>query len=131
MGKKELVLDTSFLLGIFEKKRPLSVSHVLELVPSADLVTLTPCVAELELKAKEGNVIAKRALQALEELGVRIVEAQGPADDALIEYASTGSKIVVTLDNALKSRCLERGIPVIYLRAGKKFVLEGLALFRS
>lgn len=132
MTERELVLDTSFLLGIFEKKVPVSLSHLLDLVPGARLVTLTSCLGELRAKAEERDPAARSVLSSLSALGVEVRESSGPADEAIVEYSSAraGSRVVVTLDNALKNRCLERGVPVVYLRAGKRLILEDPAKFR-
>ncbi len=132
MTQRELVLDTSFLLGIFEKKIPLSLSHLLDLIPRARLVTLSSCLEELRVKAEDGDPAARSALNSLSGMGIQVRESAGPADEAILEYSSSGagSRVVVTLDNALKNRCLERGVPVVYLRAGKRLVLEDPAKFR-
>jgi len=133
LTERELVLDTSFLLGIFEKKIPISLSHLMDLVPGAALVTLSPCLEELREKAGSGSPAARAALNSLSEIGVAVREAEELADEAIVEYASAGPgrRVVVTLDNALKNRCLERGVPVVYLRAGKRLVLEDPAKFRE
>ncbi len=132
MTERELVLDTSFLLGIFEKKVPVSLSHLFDLVPGARLVTLTSCLEELRIKAEERDPAARSVLSSLPALKIEVRESSGPADEAIVKYSSTGSgsRVVVTLDNALKNRCLERGVPVVYLRAGKRLVLEDPAKFR-
>ncbi len=120
-----IILDTSFLMALAEL-RFLSLSDLTRFYPNARLITTRSVIKELEsfLKGKR-RVSASVALQVIERHGVLVEEGYGgEADEDLIALAKELGGVVATFDLELKERLLSEGIPVIYLRAGKKLVLD-------
>ena len=122
---KEAVLDTSFLLGIFEKERALSLEDVKRLLGQrVVMVTLRPCVEEARTLA---NWKARALLGNISSLGIQVRDSPfSEGDRALLEYVSEepDRRVLVTLDLGLRRAALERGLSVISLRAGKRLILE-------
>ncbi len=120
-----IVLDTSFLMALTEL-RFLSLSDLRKFYPNAKLITTKSVVKELESFLGGGRrVSASVALQVIERHGIIVDEKyRGEADEDLIALAKELGAVVVTFDLKLKERLLREGIPVIYLRAGKKLVLD-------
>ncbi|RLG47928.1 MAG: hypothetical protein DRO06_02140 [Thermoproteota archaeon] len=122
---REAVLDTSFLLGIFEKERALSLEDVKRLLGRrVVMVTLRPCVEEARALA---SWEARALLGSLSSLGVQVRDSPlSEGDRALLEYVSEepDRRVLVTLDLGLRKAALERGLSVVSLRAGKRLILE-------
>ncbi len=125
-----LVLDSSVLFAIFEKDVPIDLSSIIDLVHPKRMVVLSSCLMEIEHKMASGSPrersIARSIIATISKLGIEEEEHELEAcDEAIISYCRGKRKVVVaTLDNELKNRLLKEGIAVIYLRAGKKTVLE-------
>lgn len=120
-----LVLDTSFLMALSEL-RSLSLKDVERLYPDAILVTTGSVISELrELLRRKRKVSASVAIQVVEKHNIKVFEEyRGNADDDIVKLARKVGATVVTFDLELRRRLLREGIPVIYLRAGRKLVLE-------
>ncbi|HDI73612.1 MAG TPA: hypothetical protein ENF57_01215 [Candidatus Korarchaeota archaeon] len=126
MAERYLILDTSFLMALGDL-RFLSLEDLLRLYPKASFVTTKSVVKELEnLIGSRRRVQARISLEILSKYGVRVFEDyDGEADDDVLELAmKLKNAAVATFDLELKERLLRMGIPVIYLRAGKKLVLD-------
>ncbi len=126
MAERYLILDTSFLMALGDL-RFLSLEDLLRLYPKASFVTTKSVVKELEnLIGSRRGVQARISLEILSKYGVRVFEDyDGEADDDVLELAmKLKNAAVATFDLELKERLLRMGIPVIYLRAGKKLVLD-------
>jgi rRNA-processing protein FCF1 len=129
---KILLIDTSVLFAVFEKEVPIDLSSIIDLVHPRRIAVLSQCLKEIERKMKCGSIrersVARSVISTMEELGIDEIEVEGPdtCDEAIISYCKGRRDVVVaTLDNELKNRLLKDGVSVIYLRAGKKPVLEG------
>ncbi len=126
MTERYLILDASFLMALGDLMF-LSLEDLLRLYPKASFVTTKSVVKELEnLIGSRRRVQARISLEILSKYGVRVFEDyDGEADDDVLELAmKLKNAAVVTFDLELKERLLRIGIPVIYLRAGKKLVLD-------
>jgi len=126
LAERYLILDTSFLMALGDL-RFLSLEDLLRLYPKASFVTTKSVVKELEnLIGSRRGVQARISLEILSKYGVRVFEDyDGEADDDVLELAmKLKNAAVATFDLELKERLLRMGIPVIYLRAGKKLVLD-------
>ncbi|RLG42381.1 MAG: hypothetical protein DRO05_01330 [Thermoproteota archaeon] len=127
---RELVVDSSVLFAIFEKDVPIDLSTIIDLVHPSRTVILTSCLREIERKMLSGSPreksIARSIINMIEKLGLEIEEAKSEiCDEAITSYCSGRENVVVaTLDNELKSKLLAKGVGVIYLRAGKRPILE-------
>lgn len=117
---RKLLLDSSFLLGLTELS--LSMEDLLSLYPRAELLTTASVVREL---SSLGDRRAKVSLEILRRYGVRVLEAYSSnTDDDILRAAKELGCSVATLDLELRKKLSEEGITVIYLRAGKKLVLD-------
>ncbi len=122
----KVIADTSFLMvpGIFgvdilnEIERLVSDKH--------ELVILTPVVKELEKLAKSGTpkerIAAKVGLEIVKR--GKIVEAEGPADEAIFEFAKRTEFLVGTTDLGLRKKLRRSGVGVTYLRDKSHLALE-------
>ncbi len=122
---KYIVLDTSFLMALSEL-RFLNLGDLTRFYPNARLITTKSVVKELKgfLRGKR-KAAASVALQVIEKHNVVVDERYcGEADEDIIALAKELGAAVATFDLELKERLLEGGIPVVYLRAGKKLVLD-------
>jgi len=125
-----LVVDSSVLFAIFEKDVPIDLSSIIDMVHPKRMVILSPCLKEIKRKMVSGSPkeksVARGIIDALRKLGIDEEEHEfRVCDEAIIAYCKGKRNVVVaTLDNELKNRLLKEGISVIYLRAGKKPVLE-------
>ncbi len=121
---RKIILDTSFLLASLEKPGPVSFRDLEEIRPGFSLVMPAECYEELVAKvgsAKASDLISKLSIEVIE------VGAQTSPDDAVVALARrTPGAAVATLDVELKNRLRSEGIPVIYLRSGKRLETEGL-----
>jgi hypothetical protein len=114
-----VLLDTNALTLPYQFKIDL-VGEIRKLVPDAQLVTLSQVVGEL--KHISDRAAGKFALEIINKEGIRVVESTGPADAALLRYASENGAALCTNDIALKKACKEKGVRVIFMR--KKRILE-------
>jgi len=105
------VLDTNFLLIPSEFRT--DIYELLKFEGFNELVVLSPVKRELEL------VGDRVSLQLLEKNKHALVEAEGSADDAIVEYAWKNKATVCTQDKTLKKRLSALKIPVLTLRGGK------------
>jgi rRNA-processing protein FCF1 len=106
---------------MIQRKRRINLDEAMELVGPSKLITLRECVDEMREKISDQKISS-----LIEKLGIEVVDSglKGNVDDSIVEFAEKNKAIVLTLDLGLKRRLIERGIPVIYLRAGKKLILE-------
>ena len=126
MGKKELILDSSFLMVI--SRAPLS-----ETLPFGSLLaSYTPIIprvviGELEKMSKSKSSKARNARTALEIARMhRIIEStSGSADDVIMEISRVRKAAVATLDSELIASLRAIQVPVITLRRNR---LVGLGI---
>lgn len=115
----EIILDTNFLL-IPETKKIDIYKKIREKKPRAKFIVLKSVEKELkEMKTKESKIALQIIEQKkLEKKGVKTNKKH--TDDIILKYAEKKNAEVATNDKKLKRRCLEKNIPVIYLRSEKK-----------
>ena len=119
---RKLLIDSSFLLGLMEL--PMSMEELISLYPKATLLTTASVFNELN-KIARSDRRARVALEILRNYGVKVLQSYSSnPDDDLLRAAKELNCAVVTLDLELRRKLLEQGITVIYLRAGKKLVID-------
>lgn len=120
-----VLLDTNFLTIPEEKKIDIF-EEIRKKIPKAQFVILKSIKKELKkLDSKPSNV----ALQLIKRKKVKIVELNKKeetktTDDEIVEYGKRNNVFVATNDKELKERCLEKNIPIIYLRSSKKIEIK-------
>ncbi len=124
-----LVIDTSVLLAIFERQVSFDLSSVIEMAHPSKTIVLSSCMDEIRRKLRSGSqmekLVASSIIEALKRLGVKEERALKACDEAIVEFCQDKKGVIVaTFDIELKKKLLDKGIPVIYLRAGKKLMLE-------
>ena len=123
----KVLLDTNFLLLPHQHKVDVF-DEVERIVPeSYDLVTLTPVLRELAHLASQGGedaVAAKIGLELLGRRNVRVIDAEGSADDAIVKFAleNKGNILVCTNDAGLKRRLNAAFVPLIVMRSKSHLV---------
>ncbi len=106
--------------------RSISLEEVMWLYPKATMATTKSVVRELnEFLGGKRRMQAQISMEILKRYGVEVFEEyDDEADSDLLALAKELGATVATFDLELKERLLREGIPVIYLRAGKKLVLD-------
>ena len=122
----EIILDANFIL-IPHKKKIDIFSRIPELLPEKhDFVTLGSVVNELEgiaEGASDDAAAARTALKLIKVKGVKVVPSSGPADHAIVDYASRREKTVVcTNDKELKRKLKAAGVKTVSLHGEDKLI---------
>jgi len=124
--EKIVILDSSAVMMLFEFSIDLE-KELTSLLGLYNILVPTSIVKELELLSKKGigkkKIKAKASLKFIEKFET-IDVFDKYVDDSIIESAKKTSGIVVTNDMKLKNRLKKISIPVIFLRAKKKLVIE-------
>jgi len=115
-----IILDTNFLVYIMRYK----IAHILE-EHKTYLAVPKPVMIELEELSSGAKKIkdrdaAKLALLILDSWGIRVLDAEGNADKALLDLAVKNKAKVATMDKMLTRKLEEAGIEVIKLMQKKK-----------
>jgi len=115
-----IILDTNFLVYVMKYK----IAHILEGHKSA-IVTIKPVMIELEELANDAEKpkdreAAKLALLILDSWNVKVLEASGNTDNAILDLALKNKAEVATMDKILTKRLEEAGIKVVKLMQKKK-----------
>lgn len=121
MNIMKILLDTNFLMMPAQFK-----VDIYQLLKGKELCTLDLCVAELEelSKGKGKNAsAAKIALGLLRKNNIKIINAEGAADAALIEFGKRGKYIIGTNDAELIESLKRYGVKILRLKQ-KKFLSE-------
>ncbi|ACB08086.1 hypothetical protein D9Q81_06255 [Candidatus Korarchaeum cryptofilum] len=119
---RRILLDSSFLLGITELS--IGMEELMSIYPRAELLTTRSVIRELSQLAGRKRR-AKVAIEVIRGYDVRVLEEfDGEADEDIVRAAKQLGCAVVTFDLKLKNELLREGVPVVYLRAKKKLVLE-------
>ena len=122
--KKELILDSSFLMVVSRSKLadPLPFESMLA---SYEFVIPRVVVRELEKMSKGKSSKARNARVALEisQRCKTIESANGNADDMIMEISRKRKAAVATLDSELISRLGAMHVPVITLRKNRLVAL--------
>ncbi len=122
-----IVLDTSFLLAIIQRKLPLF-DEVERLIEEPHFfVVMLQCVDELkEMASKQKKIspISRAALVLVAKKGA-IIEKRftGKPDDAMLAFCQVEKGILCTLDGALKNRAKRSGVKCIFPRGKASLAL--------
>lgn len=117
-----VLLDANALLMPFQFRLNLE-TELRRLLGDVDIAVPGPVLTELQLLANRDRD-AQAALRLAKRY--RTIEAQGSADDALLDLAQAHGAAVVTLDQPLLDRLRGQGIPRIFLRSRNHLEGEGL-----
>ena len=123
---KTVILDSSAIMMCFEFSVDLE-KELTRLLGSYHIVIPSSIIRELEFLSKNGKgkkkMKAKVSLKLAERYESIDVDEKN-ADDSLVELARRMNGVVVTNDKELRKRLKEHLLPVVFLRAKKKLVLE-------
>ncbi|MEM2212111.1 MAG: hypothetical protein QXQ28_03540 [Candidatus Nezhaarchaeales archaeon] len=118
-----LILPLSRSLNVFEGVRE-------AIGTNYKPVVLSVILDELKLMASTGSLTQRRRAKFALELArkcdvVEVERRMGEAvDDVILRVAASNRWAVATNDRELRKKLREKGIPVLFLRAGKRLVLE-------
>ncbi len=127
---RRVVYDTSILMLLYDGVDVFE-SAAEALATKPECVILKPTLEELEKLAESKSIRKRRAarlaLTEIEKRKCRIVEAEGPADDAIVRYVVGDCEAVVaTADRELRRRLREKGIPHLFYKSDRRsLMLEG------
>ena len=128
MVMKTVVLLDSNLLFLPHRQKIDVFSEIQDIVPEThEIVTLSTVVSELErlkeMKSEDG-VAARIGLELLRRNNVRVIEAEGQADESIIKFALENKRdvIVCTNDVRLKNQLNKKGIQLILMRSKNHLV---------
>ena len=123
---KTVIIDSSIILTLFEFSIDLE-KELTRILGLYNILIPNPVVKEIKFLSEHGKGEKKAKAKA----SLRIIEKYKPVqvestsgDESIIELASKTNGIVVTNDKQLRYRLKKNKIPVIYLRAKKKLVME-------
>ncbi|MDH7517431.1 MAG: DNA-binding protein [Candidatus Thermoplasmatota archaeon] len=124
---KVVILDSSAIMMLFEFSIDLE-NELTRLLGSHAVVVPKAVVDELDFLAKKEQagkkkMKAKAAIKLIEKYEIVDVKSEN-ADDSIIELAKETDGVVVTNDTELRKRLKELSVPIIFLRAKKKLVME-------
>ena len=125
-NKKIVILDSSAIIMLFEFSIDLE-DEITRLVGKHHTIVPKPVFNELEFLSEHGTgkkkIFAKASLKLIERYDIVDVSSNN-ADDGVFLLAEQTNGIAVTNDKDLKKRLKEISLPVIFLRAKKKLVME-------
>jgi len=120
----KVIIDTNAFAMIKQFKIDL-IEEIKKQVPNAEIITIKQVINEL--KNIKDKTASKYALALIEKEKIKKYEApQGKTDEAIIKFAEKNKAAVATNDKELKKKCIEKGIPVIYMRQKKKLESRGI-----
>ena len=123
---KTVILDSSAIMMCFEFSVDLE-KELTRLLGLYHIVIPSSIIRELEFLSKNGKgkkkINAKASLKLLERYESIAVDEKN-ADDSLVELARSMKSVVVTNDKELRKRLKEHLLPVVFLRAKNKLMLE-------
>jgi len=123
---KQLLLDTNFFLAPFQTGINIF-SELERIMPEPfELMTITPVKKELEKIIKSGKGDDKIAARLGTELArnIKVVDAEGIGDQAIIDYAKSNKIIVATNDSALRKELTKLKTRTIFIRNNSKLEIE-------
>jgi rRNA-processing protein FCF1 len=125
--KKIVVLDTNAILMLFEFSINLK-DELTQLLGKNKIIIPKPILDELNFLSTNGKgkqkKNAKPALELIKKYEIIETKEDIKGDDAVLYFAQKLQAAVVTNDRELIKRLKDLSIPVIYLRAKKKLVIE-------
>jgi len=96
-----------------------------------EVIVLDRVIDELMKLAEKGGrrgKLARAALSLVEVRGFRVCPSGvegGGVDDAVFDYAKREGCVVATNDAKLRRRLRRVGVPVVFLRQGRRLFLDG------
>ena len=125
-NEKIVILDSSAIIMLFEFSIDLE-DEITRLVGKHHTIVPKPVFNELEFLSEHGKgkkkIFAKASLKLIERYDIVDVSSNN-ADDGVFLLAKETNGVAVTNDKDLKKRLKEISLPVIFLRAKKKLVME-------
>jgi rRNA-processing protein FCF1 len=122
---KTVILDTSAVLMLFEFSIDLK-AELTRLIGRYHILVPTSVVDELQMLARRGrgkqSQMAKAALKFIENY--KTIDTVKHGDEAMVDLARSLHCAVVTNDRELRNRLKEIPVPVVFLRAKQKLMLE-------
>ncbi|VVB69897.1 Ribonuclease VapC9 [uncultured archaeon] len=116
----KIVLDSSFLIQVVERKKDLK-EFILE--EQVELITTKSILDELESISKESTkrgVKAAVAVILLKQLQIKVFETETEHDDSVLELAEKEKAGIATADDLLASRAKKLNIKVCRLKENGK-----------
>jgi len=122
---KIVVIDSSAIMMLFEFSINLK-EELIRLIGAYSIVVTKQIIDEIKYlsdkgKGKKRN-IARPALKFIEDL--EIMDAEGNADNSVIDLASRLNAIVFTNDKEIRKKAKEKGLKTIYLRGKNKLEMS-------
>ena len=119
----KVVIDTNAFAMIEQFKIDL-INEIKKEIPNAEIITIKSVINELKnIKDKKA---ARYALSLIEKEKIKSYEEPGKTDDAILNFAIKQKAVVATNDKELKKRCIEKKIPIIYMRKKQKIETRGI-----
>jgi hypothetical protein len=119
MDTSFLMLPGSFRIDIFKELARVLESNFEVLVPSAVLAELRRLMTSGSPKNRNAARIALALVR-----NARVIQGEGPADEAIAKLAKREGAVVATLDSRLRRELRREGIPVVYLRGKSHLVVD-------
>lgn len=121
----KVVIDTNAFAMIEQFKIDL-IEEIKKRVPNAEIVTIKKVIEELKnIKDKRASRYALELIKK-EKIKEYDTKKEGKTDDILLEFATEKKAAVATNDKKLRKKCLEKGVPVIYMRKKQKIEVKGV-----
>ena len=121
----KVVIDTNAFAMIEQFKIDL-IEEIKKRVPNAEIVTIKKVIEELKnIKDKRASRYALELIKK-EKIKEYDTKKEGKTDDILLEFATEKKAAVATNDKELRKKCLEKGVPVIYMRKKQKIEIRGV-----
>ena len=121
----KVVIDTNAFAMIEQFKIDL-INEIKKQIPNAEIITIKQVIKEL--KEIQDKKAARYALDLIKKEGIKVfdLKKKGKTDDLLLEFAVKEKAALATNDKELKKKCLEAGVPVIYMRKKQKIEVKGV-----
>ena len=119
-----IILDTNFLIYLAKYK----LAHQLEECIN-ELTVPGQVIFELETLSRKAEKVsdrenAKLALLILEKWKVKVLEAEGNADDAIVSLAEKYKAKAATMDKILVNRLKKVGVHILKIRQKKHIIRD-------
>ena len=119
----KILIDTNAFASIQQFNIDL-IEEIKKEVPNAEIITLKSVIEELKnIKDKKAS---KYALELIKKEDIKTYEEKGKTDNAILSFALKNNTIVATNDKELKRKCIEKNIPIIYMRSKQKIDIRGI-----
>jgi rRNA-processing protein FCF1 len=127
-----VVLDTNILTVPAQFSIDIFAEAETVLERTVEFVVLTSVVKELQKKldaaSTTGRFKFRVALDLVERCSLVDIDkdlSSKSVDDQILDFAEACNGVIATNDKELRSRALQRSIPVLLMRGKKRLVLQG------